>query len=173
MKCYKRLNQREILFLCIPHEEWYNDYMIDKFINNRILKQQFDTFIHTYSVNLIILFGSYSQGRQRPTSDFDIALRSSEDIRSNKLILINELSEIFGKDVDLVIIDKNTDLMLLNEMVTNGMCLYEKVSDSYIEFKIRIIRMYIDQSFLIKFYQQKLLERKKKELLHVTRSNRS
>ena len=147
--------------------------MLEEFLKNENVQAQFKTFVTTYSIDLIILFGSYAKKKQRVDSDFDIAIRSPNDIHGHKLILINELSQIFDKDVDLVIIDKNTDLMLLNEIVTNGICLYEKVSDSYTEFKIRIIRMHIDKSYLIKFYQQKLLERKKKEFEHVIRSSRS
>jgi hypothetical protein len=55
-----------------------------------------------FKVHKIGLFGSYSQGSQRPDSDIDVLVEFNETTFDNYMGLYLFLSDRFGKKIDLV-----------------------------------------------------------------------
>ncbi|HOW39176.1 MAG TPA: nucleotidyltransferase family protein [Bacteroidales bacterium] len=67
-------------------------------INSNIIK-----YLRPYSPERIGIFGSYARREETPESDIDILVKFKETLSLLELVKIHrELSQILGKDVDLV-----------------------------------------------------------------------
>lgn len=78
-----------------------------------------------YEIQKIILFGSYAKGNPDPLSDIDLVI-DSEVYGFTFYGLLEEISQLFVKDVDLIHIkevEKNSDLM---RDIMEGIVLYER-----------------------------------------------
>lgn len=101
-----------------------------------------------YDIELLLIFGSYSNGRSNARSDIDIAFLSAKDLKvEEELELLKDLIYYFGRDnIDLVNLRKATPL-LLYEIASNSKVLYER-DDGYLKFKIRAGARYADTKHL-------------------------
>lgn len=86
-------------------------------------------------IDLCILFGSQATGKVRPDSDTDIALfsQSNPTLHKELLRLYGELEDLFGHEVDLVIIKSDTDPVLRLEIFQYGKPLYESQPGWFVE----------------------------------------
>jgi predicted nucleotidyltransferase len=97
--------------------------------------ERFAEFIEKYRIELVIIFGSVAKNAKE-AHDIDIAIQSKDQaLPSQKLDLIYELSEFFSHDIDLTIININTDLLLLYEIVCGGKCIFERNDGMFLELK--------------------------------------
>jgi predicted nucleotidyltransferase len=78
-----------------------------------------------FDISKILLFGSYAKGKPDPLSDIDLAIDG--EIKGLTFFgLLEEVNQLFVKDVDLFHlqeIDNNSDLM---EDILKGIVLYER-----------------------------------------------
>ncbi len=67
-----------------------------------ILSKQMPYLKERFSVNYIGLFGSYSRGEQKESSDIDILVEFNKSTFDNYMELIFYLEELFGETIELV-----------------------------------------------------------------------
>lgn len=108
---------------------------LEKVVN--ILKEKFEC-------EAIVIFGSYVRGTNTEKSDVDIAFKTNKEIDSQEQFeLVQELEEILGKDIDLVNLDKITDVFRY-EILMNGKTLYCKDSFKFDMYKLDMYREYLE-----------------------------
>ncbi len=97
-------------------------------------------------IDLCILFGSQATGEARANSDVDIALFSATDptLKDRLLCLYGELEDLFGYEVDLVIVEKDTDPVLRVEIFQHGKPLYESQTGLFIQQRILAVKIFDD-----------------------------
>jgi predicted nucleotidyltransferase len=116
-----------------------------------------------YDLDLVIAFGSQTQGRARPGSDVDVAVRWThrdwEDVE-RELALIGELTEAIWGDGDLDVSFLNgANPLLLFEVACSGVPLYERQPGDFNLFQSYAARHYYDQSKFAELQGQYLKER--------------
>lgn len=100
-------------------------------------------------VIFVYLFGSASQDTMQPLSDIDIAVFLSEDIRKSyfdtKLILYADFCRVLKRnDIDIVVLNTSTNIMLLDEVIRHGLVLYDRNSDLREDFEVKVLHQAID-----------------------------
>lgn len=98
-----------------------------------------------YQIKLMILFGSYNTEKYNSNSDIDIAIQieSKENIYNIKKNIIQELSLILKREIDLVILNY-ADPLLKFQVANNGRLVFEKIEGIYNTFKVNAIKEYYD-----------------------------
>ena len=112
-------------------------------------------------IDLCILFGSQATGKARPPSDVDIALFSQTNpaLPKNLLRLYGELEDLFGYEVDLVIIERDTDPVLRLEIFQHGKPLYESQPGLFVEQRVLAVKLYDDTEPLRRWRDRVLAQR--------------
>jgi predicted nucleotidyltransferase len=112
-------------------------------------------------IDLCILFGSQATGKARSNSDVDIALFSQTNFTLQKdlLRLYGELEDFFGYEVDLVIIERDTDPVLRLEIFRHGKPLYESQPGLFVEQRILAAKLYDDTEHLRRRRDRMLAQR--------------
>lgn len=95
------------------------------------------------------IFGSMVQETPYPAKDIDIAVffqqGSLESYIDSRLSLYADICRALKtNDVDLVILNTTTNLMLMEEIVRNGDILYDKRPDLRMDFELKILHQVID-----------------------------
>lgn len=85
-------------------------------------------------IELAVLFGSRARDKARANSDVDLAVRGAAD----RLHLAAELSLSLGTEVDVVDLDTH-DLILVAEIVRDGLCVLERQPGAYARFRSHAI----------------------------------
>ena len=123
-----------------------------------------------HGLTLIVLFGSYSTGKTHLKSDLDIAVLSgSEDV--DKLKLIFDFGDIFEKEIDLIVITKDTDPVLLYEIFSHGKLLYEKKEGLFMDQYLRAWHIYQDTEKIRRWQEQYLHQTAERLKNNVTTSS--
>ena len=107
------------------------------------------------------LFGSYARGVQTPQSDVDIAVlfsRTPENLLEHHLRLSNDLSDILGKDVDLIILNVAPPL-LRYQVIKHGRLIYCRNERERISFESKSMCEYLDFSRAARRYDECLLRK--------------
>lgn len=82
-------------------------------------------------ISAAYLFGSEATGRQRRGSDVDLALMARRDIRGfERVHLETELSNLLGRDVDVVIFGQASPL-LKHQILRYGVRVRQEVAGRY------------------------------------------
>lgn len=112
-------------------------------------------------IDLCILFGSQATGEIHPNSDVDIALFSATDptLKDRLLCLYGELEDLFGYEVDLVIIERDTDPVLRVEIFQHGKPLYESQTGLFIQQRILAVKIFDDTEPLRRLRRRVLAQR--------------
>ena len=88
-----------------------------------------------FQLKLIIIFGSFANGKFRKDSDLDIAVLGFKEVSFNEQIkLTNELSLIFNKNIDLSVLNRANPLLLF-QVSQNPVLLYGSRPD-FLKFKL-------------------------------------
>ena len=96
-----------------------------------------------FKLKLIVVFGSFANGRNRDDSDLDIAVLGSREVSFNEQIsLTNELSLIFNKNIDLSVLNRANPLLLF-QASKNPILLYGNRQE-FLKFKLYAFNMYND-----------------------------
>ncbi len=103
---------------------------------------------HADQVRFAYLFGSAARGNQTVLSDIDIAVyiaKETADAFDAKLSLHADLCRALKRnDVDVVILNTASNLILLDEVVRTGIILYDAEPGARAEFELRILHQAID-----------------------------
>lgn len=95
------------------------------------------------NVEAIVLFGSYSRGKEKFDSDIDVAIKLSKPLEKENIIsLKNKIEEILGIDVHLI------DLYSINEdfryeILISGKTLYCKNEYEFEMYKLKCFSEYL------------------------------
>lgn len=90
-----------------------------------------------FDLELLVLFGSYSNNSFTQESDIDIAYYSKKplDFKQKRELRFN-LSKIFDlKEIDLIDLNSNYSILLRYEIFTKGLCLYESKEGLFEDFE--------------------------------------
>lgn len=112
-------------------------------------KQALKKTAEKYGLKLIILFGSFANGTNKPDSDFDVAILAKDrSIAKHDFDLISAITRALERDVDLSIINL-ADPLLKYEIARNCVLLYGD-DDDFIDFKAKAAMQYMDnQPFFV------------------------
>jgi len=106
------------------------------------------------------LFGSYAKDNQTTKSDIDIAvllLETPQKILTYYLHLVDELSQVLGNEVDLIILN-TAPPMLKHQTIKHGKVVYCRDEKARIEFEARAQDEYLDFSRAIARYEECLMK---------------
>ena len=118
-----------------------NNDIIDKL--NPVIERYKDRIIFGY------LFGSAARNDLRPLSDIDIAVFigkiDEESYYDLKLAIHADICRVLKRnDIDVVILNTTTNIMLLDEIVRYGVVLIDGDRNSREEFEHKILHQAID-----------------------------
>jgi uncharacterized protein len=88
-------------------------------------------------VHFALVFGSTARGEEGPDSDVDIAFGPFE---IDLLAAQAELSEVLGKEVDLVFV-KDAPIPLIEQIVADGVVVYERTPGAGASFRSGVLTM--------------------------------
>lgn len=115
--------------------------------NEAVLKLK-EFFVKDPNINFAFLFGSHCQGKQKKYSDIDTAIYfNSPPEGMDLLYLINTLSNLTGKDVDLVVLN-NASVFLRHQVMKYGTSLIIKDMVNYRRFREKTISDYDEYKFI-------------------------
>ena len=106
------------------------------------------------------LFGSYVRGDQTSRSAIDVAVLLSDAPRKMLdyyLHLVDGLSKILERDVDLVILNMAPPL-LKYQVIKNGLVIYSRDEASRVRFEAKALSEYLDFSLMIARYDECLIK---------------
>lgn len=96
-----------------------------------------------FQLKLMVVFGSFANGKQREDSDLDIGVLGLEEISFKEQIsLMSELAVIFNKEIDLSVLNR-TNPLLLFQVSKNSVLLFGKQED-LLKFKLYAFKSYHD-----------------------------
>lgn len=100
------------------------------------------------NVVFALIFGSYAEGRQKKTSDIDIGIYFVQPPEGIKLLtLINVLSELAGREVDVVVLN-NAPPFLRHQIMKNRVILTIKDMAVYAKFREKTISDYDEYKYI-------------------------
>lgn len=110
---------------------------------SRVLEQYDGELVFAY------LFGSAATDSTGPLSDIDIAIYIQDDLKKSfydlKLSVHADMCRALGRnDIDIVVLNITTNLILLDEIVRNGIVLFDKDSTAREEFELKVQHEAID-----------------------------
>jgi len=96
-----------------------------------------------FQLKLIVIFGSFANGKNRKDSDLDIAILGLRGVSFDEQMgITNELSLIFNKDIDLSVLNRANPLLLF-QASKNPILLYGSRQD-FLKFKLYAFNAYND-----------------------------
>ena len=112
-------------------------------------QDEIDVFCTANDIVLLVLFGSYADGKSHPASDVDLAVKTRRDAEVSKLDLILRLGGLFeDREIDLVLLTRDTDPLLLHEIFMKGKPLHEAQPGIFESERLRAWRLYLDTKAL-------------------------
>jgi len=106
-----------------------------------------------FQLKLIIIFGSFANGKNRKDSDLDIGVLGLGEVSfSEQISLTNELSSIFNKNIDLSVLNRANPLLLF-QASKNSILLYGSRED-FLKFKLYAFKLYHDYAPYFKMEQK-------------------
>jgi predicted nucleotidyltransferase len=98
-------------------------------------------------VEVLALFGSFATDRERPESDVDLYVRLRPGARwdlETRLALAAEASRICRREVDLVVEDEGTSVILRREVAVRGRPLFEAHRGAWADLRASAVLAYLD-----------------------------
>ncbi len=116
-----------------------------------------------HKVKLAYLFGSQAKGNSAPESDFDIAVLFEEPPSDSLALretmdLSSDLYGYFPAKIDIVSLHY-APLLLKYEVVAHNRILYCEDEKERINFEVSVIKEYVDEEPLRRFYNEALYKR--------------
>lgn len=129
-------------------------------VQNKILEDLAAFFSNETRINVAYLFGSYAKKTPTSESDIDIAVLLSETpkkLLEYHLYLVNQISKISKKDVDLIVLNVSPPL-LKHQVIKHGKVIYSKDEEERIVFEAKAESEYMDFSIAIERYDKCLMK---------------
>ncbi len=102
-------------------------------------------FCRASGIELVVIFGSSATGRDHQGSDIDIAVKMKTGRDVSKLGLIYNLGGLSSSgEIDLLILSVDTDPVLLYEIISYGIPMYEDRPELFSEDRLRAFKLYFD-----------------------------
>ncbi len=138
-----------------------------------ILKDFFQVRADSYQIDMAFLYGSWARGYPRDGSDIDVAAlflpdKKNEDELFDSVTGISFLlSGIFGKDVNLLVLDRDFKKpMLQYNAIVLGIPVFIRSFDSYIDFYLESLYQMEDFSLFGIEWQLTISEKRLKRDLN-------
>lgn len=126
----------------------------------KLTEQQWRRWCEPRGIDLVVLFGSRATGKVHPRSDVDIALYArTAKLRSQWVRLYGDMEDLLGEEIDVSIIDGETDPVLRLEVFRKGKCLYEAEPGLFFEQQLTAMKIYEDTEPLRRLRDQVLAKR--------------
>lgn len=128
-------------------------------LNNLQIEQKITSICKNEpSIVAAFLFGSYAKGKEKSSSDIDVALLLSEMKTSdlNPLSIATELEKKLGSMVDVVILN-NAGEALKFEVRRYGKLIFERSSQQRKQFEVKSRKYYEDFIYFHNNYVNKVL----------------
>ncbi len=108
-------------------------------------------------IQLLVLFGSLASKTAGSRSDVDLAAQMRCGFQADKLRIIFDLEELFDPyRVDLVILTPLTPPLLLHEIFSRGIPLYEGAVGEFAKARLRAWKLYQDTAPLTRLEKRAL-----------------
>ncbi len=132
-------------------------------IINESIKQQLIKVFRKEGLFLAYIFGSSVTGNTTHESDVDMAVLLPENLNKSdrfniRLRLIDKLSSIFKKNVDVIVLNDTASLFFKYVIVTEGQIIYEKPEGQRGEFESGIIARYFDFQPFLDLYNKRYVQ---------------
>ena len=113
------------------------------------IKKQLAILFENYKDKIVFAycFGSFAKGNLSKLSDIDLAfyLKSVNDVFDLKLALYADCTRLLHRnDIDIVILNDLKNLILADDIINNGVLIYDSEPDLRIKYEIRILHQTID-----------------------------
>lgn len=100
------------------------------------------------NIYFAFIFGSYASKKQKKLSDIDVAIFYKTPPKGIDLLYFaNRLSELAGKDVDLIVLNSASSF-LRHQIMKYGIPLTIKDRPSYVQFREKTISDYDEYKFI-------------------------
>ena len=134
-------------------------------INNMdIIKKCINILMGYEGIIFAYIFGSYVQEKMRTNSDVDIAIYLSDKINTETYLKIKaDLSEIFKKEIDLIILNNATPL-LKYQVYKNNILLFTRSKTIESNYKVKTLFEYSDIKKYLDLSYDKTIDRLKREV---------
>ena len=104
----------------------------------------------------VYIFGSVATAKNRPGSDIDVAIMIRGQLTGMERVqLETSLSNILGKDVDLIVFGEATPL-LQHQVLKDGYLIYERDPGERTKQEVAARREYLDTTFLYRVIEDYL-----------------
>ncbi|MCK9379357.1 MAG: nucleotidyltransferase domain-containing protein [Candidatus Moranbacteria bacterium] len=126
--------------------------------------KEFSKIFAKHKVVFAYLFGSQATGKAIKNSDIDIAIMLSKDTDTKKRFairckIISELSKIFGKNTEVVILNDTKSILFKFVIIKEGKLIYAKDHGERLEFELKTMNDYYDFAPFIEKYNEAYLKR--------------
>jgi uncharacterized protein len=109
----------------------------------KIQEKKIKIIAKKYRIKMILVFGSFANGKTHKESDLDIGISIMKKLTLDQdLSLIRELSVVFGQEVDLAVIN-HANPLLLHQIAMNSILIYGAKS-AFDAFKLYAFHRYND-----------------------------
>ncbi len=116
-------------------------------------KKKVNKLAKKYGLELVLLFGSFANGKAHKNSDLDIAVLGEKNISFEEYLdLTGELSKIFHKNIDLAVLNEANPLLLFQ--VSKDSILLHGSPGDFMEFKLYAFHRYNDYEPYFKMERQ-------------------
>ncbi len=145
-------------------KEGYTLFQIKKMI---LKESDLSAIFSQYPIKFAYLFGSKARGGAGPLSDVDLAvfldLNLDKDKRFNiRIELISKLSQIYKKEVDLIVLNDTFNLLAYN-IIFDGEVIYNIDEKARVKFEAKVMSLYFDRQYYYKRHAFSTIERIAKE----------
>ncbi len=106
-----------------------------------------ELFARAPDVDVVALFGSAATGRMRPNSDCDLYVRLRDGAKwplGLRLDLASEATAVCRREVDLIVEDESTSVVLRREVASKGRPLYEARPGAWTDLRAAAVLAYMD-----------------------------
>lgn len=146
-------------------------------------KQKMEKVFKKYGVEFAYIFGSFTTGNAAKASDIDIAVylktspvrlslhperragreQAGREINQRfeiRLKLITELSKIFPKTIDLVVINDLKSVFFKYVILKEGQLIYNADTELRVDTECKILNEYFDFKPFLQMYNQNFINKK-------------
>ncbi|MFZ6016093.1 MAG: type VII toxin-antitoxin system MntA family adenylyltransferase antitoxin [Nitrospirota bacterium] len=114
-----------------------------------IIKDILEPIFDKHRVLFAYLFGSTSQDNVQPSSDIDIAVflpaGTGQSYFDIKLSLYADFCRALKRnDIDVIVLNTATNLMLLDDITRHGIIIYERDTDLREDFELKVLHQALD-----------------------------
>ena len=129
------------------------------------MQKQLNEVFKKMPIEFVYVFGSSLTGHETNQSDVDIAILISKKISSKekrfalRLNLIGQLSRIFKRDADVVVLNDTHSLFFKYIIIKEGQVLYQKSENQRIDMECNILSLYFDFQPFFDLYNKRYVQR--------------